>query len=66
MANEAMENAQSPQYVADVTFNGIKNNLFYIFTDLGLKEVMIDYHNATMSYFDEYEKYLKKIGKKSP
>jgi short-subunit dehydrogenase len=52
--------SMSPDLVADMTFNAIKNDIFYIFTEMGMKQGIENRYKWMMSGFDTLQKYLEK------
>ena len=52
--------SMSPDLVADMTFNAIENDIFYIFTEMGMKEGIEARHKWMLSGFDALQKFLEK------
>ena len=52
--------SMSPDLVADMTFNGIEKDVFYIFTEMGMKNGIDGRYKWMMGGFDTLKKYLKK------
>lgn len=57
--------SMSPDLVADMTFDAIQNDTFYIFTDMGTKQGIENRYKWMMSGFDALQKYLEKNNLKS-
>jgi len=45
--------------VADMTFNAIENDIFYIFTEMGMKQGIENHYIYMLSGFDVLESYLE-------
>ncbi|MFW9824357.1 MAG: SDR family NAD(P)-dependent oxidoreductase, partial [Candidatus Thorarchaeota archaeon] len=52
--------SMSPNLVADMTFEAIIDDTFYIFTEMGMKEGIENRNKWMMSGFDALEKFLEK------
>ncbi|MHA2008363.1 MAG: SDR family NAD(P)-dependent oxidoreductase [Promethearchaeota archaeon] len=52
--------SMTPNLVADMTFNAITNDDFYIFTEMGMKQGIERRYNWILSGFDTLQKYLEK------
>jgi NAD(P)-dependent dehydrogenase (short-subunit alcohol dehydrogenase family) len=52
--------SMSPDLVADMTFDGIENDIFYIFTEMGMKEGIEGRCKWMLSGIDALQKYLEK------
>ena len=52
--------SMSPDLVADMAFNAIENDIFYIFTEMGMKQGIENRYKWMMSGFDTLQKYLEK------
>ena len=52
--------SMSPDLVADMTFNGIENDIFYIFNEMGMKEGIEGRYKWMLSGIDALQKYLEK------
>jgi len=52
--------SMSPDLVADMTFDAIENDIFYIFTEMGMKRGIDERYKWMMSGFDVLQKYLEK------
>ena len=50
----------SPDLVADMTFNAIENDIFYIFTEMGMKQGIENRYKWMLSGFNALESYLEK------
>jgi hypothetical protein len=50
----------SPDLVADMTFEAIINDTFYVFTEMGMKEGIENRNKLMMSGFDALEQFLAK------
>ena len=57
--------SMSPDLVADMTFDAIQNDTFYIFTEMGMKQGIENRYNWMMGGFDALQKYLEKNNLKS-
>ena len=52
--------SMSPDLVADMTFDGIENDIFYIFTEMGMKEGLEGRYKWMLNGIDALQKYLEK------
>ncbi len=52
--------SMSPDLVPDMTFDAIKNDIFYIFTEMGIKRGIEERYKWMLSGFDALQKYLEK------
>ncbi len=52
--------SMSPDLVADMTFDGIENDIFYIFTEMGMKAGIDGRYKWMLSGIDALQKYLEK------
>ena len=52
--------SMSPDLVADLAFNAIKKDVFYIFTEMGMKQGIDNRYKWMMSGFDTLKNYLEK------
>ncbi|MFW9781570.1 MAG: SDR family NAD(P)-dependent oxidoreductase [Candidatus Heimdallarchaeota archaeon] len=52
--------SMSPDLVAGMTFNAIKNDIFYVFTEMIMKDGIKKRHEWMMTGFDALENYLEK------
>ena len=52
--------SMSPDLVADMTFSAIEDDIFYIFTEMGMKQGIENRYKWMMSGFDTLQKYLEK------
>jgi len=52
--------SMTPDLVADITFDGIENDLFYIFTEMGMKNGIDGRYKWMLSGIDALQKYLEK------
>ena len=52
--------SMSPDLVADMTFNAIEKDMFYIFTEMGMKQGIDNRYKWMMSGIDSLQKYLEK------
>ena len=52
--------SMSPDLVADMTFDGIENDIFYIFTEMGMKEGIEGRYKWMLNGIDALQKYLEK------
>jgi len=52
--------SMSPDFVADMTFNAIENDKFYIFTEKRMKVGIQARHNSMLEGFDTLEQFLNK------
>jgi NAD(P)-dependent dehydrogenase (short-subunit alcohol dehydrogenase family) len=52
--------SMTPDLVADMTFNAIENDIFYVFTEMGMKQGIENRYKWMMSGFDALESYLEK------
>ncbi|MHA2284011.1 MAG: SDR family NAD(P)-dependent oxidoreductase [Promethearchaeota archaeon] len=52
--------SMSPDLVADMTFEGIINDTFYIFAEMGMKQGIENRNKWMMSGFDALQKFLEK------
>lgn len=57
---ERYRGSMPPDLVADMTFGAIENEVFYIFTEMGMKQGVEARHAAVMRGFDALEGYLEK------
>ncbi|MHA1730279.1 MAG: SDR family NAD(P)-dependent oxidoreductase [Promethearchaeota archaeon] len=53
-------NSMSPDIVAAMVFNAIENDIFYIFTEIGIKQGVEARYKLMLSGFDSLEKFLAK------
>jgi NAD(P)-dependent dehydrogenase (short-subunit alcohol dehydrogenase family) len=51
--------SMSPDLVADMTFDAIRNDIFYIFTEMGTKQGIDNRYKWMLSGFDALQKYLE-------
>ncbi|MFX0081829.1 MAG: SDR family NAD(P)-dependent oxidoreductase [Candidatus Hodarchaeota archaeon] len=52
--------SMSPDLVADMTFNAIENDIFYIFTEMDMKQGIENRYKWILSGFDVLQSYLEK------
>jgi NAD(P)-dependent dehydrogenase (short-subunit alcohol dehydrogenase family) len=57
---EIYRNSMSPDLVAKMTFNAIKNDIFYIFTEMRQREGIQARHERISSGFDTLKQFLEK------
>jgi NAD(P)-dependent dehydrogenase (short-subunit alcohol dehydrogenase family) len=57
---ERYRGSMSPDLVADMTFDAIRNNVFYVFTEMAMKQGVEARHGSIMSGFDALQEYLQK------
>jgi NADP-dependent 3-hydroxy acid dehydrogenase YdfG len=53
-------NSMSPDIVADMVFNAIENDIFYIFTEMGMKAGFEARNKAMLSGIDSLKEFFKK------
>ena len=56
--------SMSPDLVADMTFNAIEKDVFYIFTEMGMKNGIDARYKWMMSGFDTLQNFLEKTNRK--
>ena len=52
--------SMSPDLVTDMTFSAIEKDIFYIFTEMGMKQGIDNRYKWMMSGFDTLQNYLEK------
>jgi NAD(P)-dependent dehydrogenase (short-subunit alcohol dehydrogenase family) len=52
--------SMSSELVADMTFNAIKKDIFYVFTELGMKDGISRRYKSMMAGFDVLQEFLEK------
>ena len=57
---ETYRGSMSPDLVADMAFNAMENDVFYVFTEMAMKRGVEARHESIMRGFEGLEKYLQR------